>query len=311
MLQQTQVAVVIPYFQRWMESFPTITILAEAEEEKVIKMWEGLGYYSRARNLHKGAKYLRENYGGELPSTYDELSQVSGLGPYTIGAILSFAFKQKAPAVDGNVLRVLARYFLIEEEIDKGKTKRAIEALTLSLLPEREPWIVMEGLIELGALVCTKKPQCFRCPLKDGCSAHLQCKADLLPKKKSPAKITKLHRVVALICTGSEILMRKGEQGQVMADLWEFPYFDKGVDIEKALGLPLIPKETLSTVTHGFTRFKAMLTPQIFHTKRQEIKNFTWVPFKELKQKALSSGHRRILQQLMLNDLWKKINSIE
>jgi len=298
MLQQTQVNVVIPYFQRWMACFPTIQALAEAREEKVLKLWEGLGYYSRARNLQSGAQFLTHHYGGELPSTYDELKQVKGLGPYTIGAILSFAFKQKAPAVDGNVLRVLSRYFCIEEPIDKGKTQREIKGLTEALLPDQEPWIVMEALIELGALVCKKKPQCSLCPLKENCVAYRECKTDLLPQKSKPAEITTLHRDVAIIDTGSEILMRKGESGKVMADLWEFPYFDRGVDVEKALGLPLHPVQKLPEVTHGFTRYKAFLYPTLFRAKRREIKNFSWIPYSQVGQKTLSSGHRRIFQLL-------------
>ncbi|NGX50990.1 MAG: Adenine DNA glycosylase [Chlamydiae bacterium] len=298
MLQQTQVSVVIPYFQRWMESFPSIRALSEAREEKVIKVWEGLGYYSRARNLHSGARYLTDNHGGELPSTYDELSRVKGLGPYTIGAILSFAFKQKAPAIDGNVLRVVARYFSIEEEVDKRRTQKKIEELTLSLLPDREPWIVMEALIELGALICQKRPSCPSCPLKEGCSAYREGRAELLPNRKKRPEIVTLHRAVALITTGRELLMRKGEAGKVMADLWEFPYFDRNVDLEKALGLSLTSLQKFPEVTHGFTRYRATLYPELFQAEHRAVKNFSWVSYKEVEKKALSSGHRRILELL-------------
>ena len=298
MLQQTQVSVVIPYFQRWMETFPTIRSLSETPIEKVIKVWEGLGYYSRVRNLHQGALYLTEHYGGELPATYDALKKVKGLGPYTIGAILSFAFKQKASAVDGNVLRVMARYYCIEESIDKSKTRKQIEELTQAFLPDREAWIVMEALIELGALICQKKPQCSTCPLKEGCSAYRECKEALLPNKRKRAETIHLHRVVAVIHTGSEVLVRKGETGKIMEDLWEFPYFDQGVDIEKALGLPLKLKQKLPQVTHGFTRYKAFLYPELFHAKRKEIEGFHWIPYKDLVNLPFSSGHRRILNGL-------------
>src|ERR1700722_10190653 len=147
MLQQTQASVVIPYFERWMARFPTVAVLAEASQGEVIKMWEGLGYYSRVRHLHQAAKDLMYRYAGDLPRTREGLEGIKGIGPYTRGAILSFAFHQKAAAVDGNVLRVLARYFAIEEEIEKAK--KSITELTESILPEEEPWIVMEGLIEL------------------------------------------------------------------------------------------------------------------------------------------------------------------
>jgi len=231
------------------------------------------------------------------------LKEFKGLGPYTIGAILSFAFKQKAPAVDGNVLRVLSRYFCIEESIDKGKTQREIKGLTEALLPDQEPWIVMEALIELGALVCQKKPQCTLCPLRENCAAYRECKTALLPKKNQRAELTILHRVVAIVDTGSEILMRKGEKGKVMAGLWEFPYFDREVDIEKTLGLSLQKVEKLPEVTHGFTRYKAFLYPTIYQAKRSNIKNFSWIPYSQVGQKTLSSGHRRILQLLKSNEL--------
>ena len=213
MLQQTQVTVVVEYFQRWMNLFPTVQALAAAPSGKVMKAWEGLGYYSRARNLHQGAQYLMEHHGGELPPNREDLKNVKGLGPYTIGAVLSFAFKQKASAVDGNVLRVLARYFCIEEEIDKSTTRKKIEQLTNDLLPNREPWVVMEALIELGALVCKKKPACHLCPLQQGCRAFKSCKAELLPIKKPRIKITHLHRIVTVIHTGKKVLMKQGEKG--------------------------------------------------------------------------------------------------
>ena len=151
MLQQTQVAVVIPYYLKWMQRFPTIQALAEAESDEVIKMWEGLGYYSRARNLHAGARYLIEFFGGILPNNESDLAKIKGLGPYTIGALLSFAFHQKKAAVDGNVMRVMARCYELDDDIAKSKTQKKIRHLVEEILPEDESWIVNEALIELGA----------------------------------------------------------------------------------------------------------------------------------------------------------------
>ncbi|MEM8727459.1 MAG: A/G-specific adenine glycosylase, partial [Chlamydiota bacterium] len=230
MLQQTRVDVVIPYFKKWIDRFPTVSSLAAAPIETVIKVWEGLGYYSRARNLKQGAEYLCREHRGELPDSYSMLQAVKGLGPYTIGAILSFGFKQKFPAVDGNVLRVLSRFFAVEDPIDKGKTQTRIRELCLSILPDDEPWIIMEALIELGALVCQKKAKCHQCPLSRRCSG--KSKAHLLPNKSRREKTVHLHRDVAVIYSGKELLLQKGETGKVMADLWEFPYFDRGSDIE-------------------------------------------------------------------------------
>ena len=301
MLQQTQVSVVVPYFRRWMLLFPTIAKLAEAPLDKVIKTWEGLGYYSRARNLHAGARYLTKHHGGELPSSYEELQKVKGLGPYTIGAILSFAFKQREAAVDGNVLRLLSRYYCIEESIDKTLVQKRLRILCQTLLPEKEPWIIMEGLIELGALVCQKKPKCGACPLKKSCLGLKNCKAGLLPLKSKRGKIIHLHRVVAVIHTGKEVLLRKREVGKLMGDLSEFPYFDRGTLVEEALGIPLKSLGPLKEVTHGFTKYKAFLYPHLYETERFELGGYEWIPFEKISSIPFSSGHRRILLSLRNN----------
>ena len=310
MLQQTQVSVVVPYFERWMNIFPTIEKLADAPLEKVIKAWEGLGYYSRARNLHEGAKYLMEENGGELPSSAAELEKVKGVGPYTVGAILSFAYKEKSAAVDGNVLRVLARYYGIEESIDQGKVQKMLRDKCQDLLPENEPWIIMEGLIELGALVCKKKADCTVCPLKDGCVAHRDCKAHLLPLKNKRQKTTHLYRDVAVIYTSSAILIKDAGKTGIMSDLFEFPYFEKGVLIEEVLGLSLTPEIPLPEVTHGFTRYKAFLSPHLYRAEEKEIKGYSWIPFKKIKTLPFSSGHKRILSALLATHLKPLLNSV-
>lgn len=301
MLQQTQVSVVIPYFQKWMTLFPTISGLAKAPIEKVIKAWEGLGYYSRARNLHAGAGYLMKHHNGELPSSYEALKKIKGLGPYTIGAILSFAFKQKEVAVDGNVFRVLARLFCIEEEVDKVKTQREMRKLCETLLPNREPWIIMEALIELGALVCQKKPKCFECPLKESCLG--KSKAALLPIKRKQEKIISLYRDVAVIYAEGELLLKRGERGKVMADLLEFPYFEGGIEIGKELGLSLKSIISLPEVVHGFTKYKAHLYPHLYQTVKKEVVGYEWISFHQVKDFPFSSGHRRILLSLRNNQI--------
>jgi len=316
MLQQTQVAVVIPYFERWMTLFPTVKALAEAPLDQVIKTWEGLGYYSRARNLHAGARMLLENHGGELPEDPIALQKIKGIGPYTVGAIRSFAFKQKAAAVDGNVLRVLARYYAIEEAIDKSATRLQIEKLTQSILPEKEPWIVMEALIELGALVCQKKPLCKSCPLNGSCLAYKEERTGELPVKGKKIPTTLLHRLVNIIESEGMVLLRKGEKEKVMADLFEFPYIEaldpiiEGTSfqgqIEKEMGLSLSYQTRMPQVSHSFTRYKALLYPQLWRAKQAlPVQGFEWVSVKELSSKPFSSGHRRILKGTMhqLNSL--------
>jgi A/G-specific DNA glycosylase len=196
MLQQTRATVVVPYFEKWMEMFPTVQALAEAPLEQVIKAWEGLGYYSRARRLHAAAIYLVLKFGGSLPETKEDLASIPGLGPYTVGALLSFAFQKRAPAVDGNVARVLARYFLIEENIQKATAKRKLEQLAEKFLDEKKPWVTAEALIELGASICSRKPQCEVCPLQQSCLGRQSGKAEYLPLQGPSASTTSLFRSV-------------------------------------------------------------------------------------------------------------------
>lgn len=306
MLQQTQVAVVVPYFLRWMERFPTIQSLAEAPLDTVLKLWEGLGYYSRARNLHEGAKTIVMNFGGILPSDEASLSTIKGLGPYTRGAILSFAFHQKKAAVDGNVIRVLSRYFQIEEDISKPSTVKLIWKLAESLLPQKESWIVNEALIELGATFCQRKPQCSQCPLKRTCKAHINGVADQLPVKTRRIQTEYLYRAVAVIRHEERYLVRRGKKGEIMHDLHEFPFFETS---NEGLTVPELKKlikskfkldvqcvEELAEVAHSFTRYQVRLAPVLFScSKRTSVADFDWITLAELKKLAFSSGHRRIL----------------
>ena len=306
MLQQTQVSVVIPYFKKWMTLFPTITALAHASSQEVLKAWEGLGYYSRARNLHEGARALVKQSGGELPSTYEELRKVKGIGPYTVGAILSFAYREKRAAVDGNVFRVLSRYYGIMEPVDQVKVQNQIRDRCQELLPDKEPWILMEALIELGALVCQKKAKCLHCPLQSQCFAAQNGVQDRLPFKSSRVGVTHLKREVAVIVSEGALLIQKGEEGKVMADLYEFPYVELGGSIGSKLGLSLKVIEPLSEVTHSFTRFKAMLYPSLYWAQKKDVSGCIWVLFHELDHLPFSSGHRKILKKLKSHPLFSK-----
>lgn len=306
MLQQTQASVVIPYFEKWMERFPTIEELAKSPVEEVIKMWEGLGYYSRARNLHAGARTVWEKFGGVLPSSQENLALIKGLGPYSIGAIRSFAFHEKAPAVDGNVLRVTARYFGLEDDISKTSTQRKIRDRVMDLLPDEEHWIVNEALIELGATVCGKKPQCAACPLQKTCAGYRDGTAHALPRKSARTAITPLFRMVPVIMSDQHLLMRKGRKGEIMEDLYEFPFFETdeaGISSEELLyrigeELALTPclVTLLPIVSQSFTKYRVKLQPHVF---RQEeltpVPGYEWISREDLRRAALSSGHRKIL----------------
>lgn len=314
MLQQTQVAVVIPYFNRWMQAFPSIEALAIASLEEVIKAWEGLGYYSRARHLHQGAQYLVEHCQGELPADEKELKKIKGLGHYTIGAILSFAFHQKKAAVDGNVLRVLARYFQIEEDIAKTSTIKKLRDFAESILPDEESWISSEALIELGATICSRKAICQECPLKSNCQSYLHGLSDKLPIKTKAIKTQYLYRAVAIVKCGDYFLVKKGKKGEIMSDLYEFPFFEvsqEGITLKKLQeniklhwNLTVHLLQSLSSIEHGFTRYQARLDPCVFNClEMSPVKDLEWLDTKSLKQKAFSSGHRRIFQSLLSLDI--------
>lgn len=304
MLQQTQASVVISFFERWMKRFPTIEALAKAHEEEIMKLWEGLGYYSRARNLHRAAKYLLEHHKGELPQSYEQLIEVKGIGPYTAGAILSFAFHQKAPAVDGNVARVVARLFCVEDDICAPSTQKKLRELTFSILPSDEPWVMMEGLIELGATVCKKNPDCEKCPLQLTCEGYRSGKAERLPNRGKKINVELLTRLVAVICNKGYYLVQKRKEGKVMGGLYEFPYFEgKEMELkflEEKFGFPLTLTRKLKEVQHTFTRFKAHLFPILLDTNyRNQLHDHEWLPKEKLRDLPFSSGHRRILKQIM------------
>lgn len=309
MLQQTQVSVVIPYYERWMKRFPTIKDLAESHLDEVIKLWEGLGYYSRARSLHEGAQYVLKHHKGRLPSNAQDLSKIKGLGPYTVGAILSFAFHQRAAAVDGNVLRVLSRLFEIKEDIAKSKTMNQFRELAYQLLPEDESWIQNEALIELGATVCTKKAKCMECPLRSNCKAYANGTVDQLPYKSTKIATKYLFRAVPVILCGESMLVKRGEKGQIMSDLHEFPYFETDkegwdqqtltdkVTHEWSLSIEFV--KDLPPVSHSFTSYQVKLNPFHFICKKMKpIKGYRWITKTELKELAFSSGHRKIFQTI-------------
>lgn len=229
MLQQTRVDTVIPYFNRFIDKFPTLRDLAEAPEEEVLKHWEGLGYYSRARNLQAAVKEVVAEYGGSVPNRKQDVSGLKGVGPYTAGAILSIAFNQPEPAVDGNVMRVLSRYFLIEDDIARPATRMPMEALARELIPEGEAADFNQALMELGALICTpKSPACLLCPVMAHCAGRLEGRERELPVK-SKAKPPKPVFLIAALVEGKgpyagKILVRQRPETGLLAKMWELPY---------------------------------------------------------------------------------------
>ncbi|PYZ96918.1 A/G-specific adenine glycosylase [Alteribacter lacisalsi] len=225
MLQQTRVDTVIPYFERFISLFPTPKDLAEAEEETVLKAWEGLGYYSRARNLQAAVREVSESYGGVVPNTKKEVSSLKGVGPYTAGAILSIAYDKPEPAVDGNVMRVLSRNLAIYDDISKVSTRKRFETIAGSLVARTVPSDFNQALMELGALICTpRSPACLICPVQEHCRARAEGVQDLLPvkaKKKPP--VAKTMKAVVVENKAGEVLIERRPDTGLLAKLWQFP----------------------------------------------------------------------------------------
>lgn len=227
MLQQTRVEAVRAYFDRFIAALPNIESLANIEDEKLMKLWEGLGYYSRARNLKKAAIVCVEQYHGELPRTYEELLKLPGIGSYTAGAIASIAYEQEVPAVDGNVLRVISRLLAWEEDITKQSVKRKMEAALLELMKRvhPNPRTFTAALMELGALVCIPNgaPCCMECPWKSICLARIQKKVERIPVKKKKIVRKIEERTVFLIQDGDLTAIKKRPSTGLLAGLYELP----------------------------------------------------------------------------------------
>ena len=260
MLQQTRVETVLSYYDRFLERFPTLASLAEAPEADVLKLWEGLGYYSRARNLHNGAMDVMQQYGGILPRDPEKLKKIRGIGPYTAGAIASIAYDVPVPAVDGNVIRVLSRIYGIRTDALQPDTRKHIEKLAAALVPQERPGDHNQAVMDLGATVCVPgTPNCDACPLSDFCDAYKTGDAADLPvlPKAKPQKI--IPWSVLLIRSGDRVLMRRRTE-KLLQGLWCFPMFEveSAPDellslVSKKLHLQLSSLRDAGTARHVFT----------------------------------------------------------
>lgn len=246
MLQQTRVDTVIPYFERFMEKFPTLEALSEAEEEQVLKAWEGLGYYSRIRNLHSAVKEVKEKYGGKVPDTLEEMTSLKGVGPYTAGAVLSIAYGKPYPAVDGNVMRVASRILSIWEDIAKPASRKIFEEVIHHLMYTEDPSSFNQALMELGALICTPtSPSCLLCPVREHCHAFEEGVQEELPVK-TRKKNMKLVHIGAVVLKNKEgkFLIHKREATGLLANLWEFPNFEMTSFLDPETRLRKLLEET-------------------------------------------------------------------
>ncbi|MEP1955327.1 MAG: A/G-specific adenine glycosylase, partial [Algoriphagus sp.] len=240
-LQQTRVAQGLPYYYAFVEAYPTVKDLALAPEEEVLRLWQGLGYYSRARNLHACAKNIWFDMGGVFPKTYDDLLKLKGVGSYTASAIASFAYGEVKAVVDGNVFRVLARYFGIETDIASSKAKKEFETLANQIIPEDQPGEFNQAMMDFGARLCTpKNPNCEFCPLKTSCFALTHSMVSDLPVKINKVKIRERHFHYYVITCGEKWVWKKRTSGDIWEGLHDFPQSESMADQQdKVLEIPL------------------------------------------------------------------------
>jgi A/G-specific adenine glycosylase len=315
MLQQTRVETVVPYYERFLARFPTIQALAEAPLEEVLKAWEGLGYYARARNLHAAARQIVADHGGQLPGTFEELLALPGVGRYTAGAVASIAFERDVPAVDGNVRRVLCRVFAIREDVTRSAVQASLEALAASLLPPGQAGAFNEALMELGATVCTPRaPDCDRCPLCELCLAYARGEQEALPVRR-PRKAVPHYDVTAAVTTREDgrVLVAQRNPDDMLGGLWEFPGGKcrdgealpecLAREMHEELGVEVEVGELLTTVNHAYTHFR--ITLHAFRCRLAageprclDCAAFRWVTLAELDALPMSVADRKVAQAL-------------
>ena len=292
MLQQTRIEAVIPYYARFLAELPDVAALAAVGEDRLLKLWEGLGYYSRARNLKKAAELVMDEYGGELPRTAAELKTLPGIGDYTAGAIASIAWGEPEPAVDGNVLRVLTRVLADERDIMQTKTRAAMTALLRERYPAGEAaGLLTEGLMELGETVCVPNaaPDCAACPLAALCRAHQSGTEARYPVKTPPRPRRIEERTVLLLRCGERWAIRRREDRGLLAGLWEFPSVEGRLTAEEAVAAARgLGGEVLSCVPcgearHVFTHVEWHMTGFRVELKR-EAEGLVWRSAAEIRE---------------------------
>lgn len=291
MLQQTRVEAVRDYYTRFIQALPTIQNLAEAEEQTLLKLWQGLGYYNRVRNMQKAAKTVQNDLNGEFPRTYEEIKKLSGIGEYTAGAIASICFDERVPAVDGNVLRVMTRILENDGDIKSAKVKRQIGEILQNLYPSHNCGNFTQGLIELGALICVPKgePKCELCPVSEYCGAKYSGTVNLYPFKSKNKERRKIRKTVFILRAGKKIAVRRRPENVLLAGLYEFPNVDEELTIEEAalkietFGLRTVNIERVSECKHIFSHAQWEMKGMYF-TVENENKEFQWVDEDELEK---------------------------
>jgi len=316
MLQQTQMERGVAYFNRWIEALPSPEAVAAADEDTVFKLWEGLGYYNRARNLMRAARMMVERHHGQVPDDKAALLALPGVGPYTAAAVLSIAFERDEPLVDGNVARVLSRVFDMDSPLGESATQKALWALAGELLPHGGARVFNQGLMELGALTCSpRNPSCEACPLAGQCEAlRLGIQAHRpVPGKK--VDITPLSIATGVLVHKGRVFIQRRRDDDVWGGLWEFPggCVEEGETPAKAVireyaeetGFEVAPLGKLAVIRHGYTRFRVTLHCYLLAPVNglgepvlTEATAHKWATLDELDAHAFPAGHRKLIDSL-------------
>ena len=335
MLQQTQVKTVLPYWERWMRALPDLVALADANPQTLHKLWEGLGYYTRVRNLQRAAQIIGEQHGGRFPDSFDALLALPGIGRYTAGAVCSIAYNQPQPILDGNVIRVLTRLFGIAGDPRERKTNAHLWQLAQELVLQaaatsapKSPSLhasrithhvsrpcshFNQSLMELGALICTpRQPECGVCPIATDCVAYRQGRIDELPRPSQRVRPTPRRFVAFVAQKRGLFLVRQRPAGGVNAHLWEFPNLELSPAdsnlkqaAHRTLGVRPQTLEPLATIKHSITRYR--ITLEAYRVKSRDAASLSaetegrWLGCKQLKQLAFASAHKQILQRLTVS----------
>lgn len=310
MLQQTRVETVIPYFEKWMQRFPTMQALADASEREALNAWEGLGYYSRARSLHKAAQVVVRDFGGKLPQSMGELMKLPGIGRYTAGAIASIAFGADEPALDGNLKRVYARLFDVTEPVDSPKGEKLLWEIARQNLPKGRAGDFNQALMDLGAALCLpKNPRCLLCPLMDLCRARQNGTQELRPVKKPKKAVPHhIHAAGVIVRRGKVLLAQRPARG-LLGGMWEFPNGRVGADpagelaqvLEAGYRLKVQRKEALGVVQHAYTHFR--VTVHVFQCDLLAMSDASsvvrWVAIGKLEEYPMGKIDRWIARALL------------
>ena len=317
MLQQTQVDTVIPYFERWMARFPNVAALAAADQQEVLNLWEGLGYYSRARNLHKAAQVIHTEYADQLPETPEALEKLPGIGQYTAAAIASIAFGKDVATVDGNIRRVFSRIYDLTAPVRSPENERQIWMLAEENLPLGRAGDYNQALMDLGATICTPKaPDCAHCPVQTDCQARAAGVQEQRPVKRPRKKVPHLTVTAAVIRREGKVLLSKRPAEGMLGGLWEFPGGTKEDsdpdlpaclrrEIQEELGVGVEVGAPFGTYNHAYTHFKitlhAFLCVLSNHTEPQPLESdgLVWARLAELEQYPMGKVDRQIANRLL------------